>query len=297
MRDYVEMRRKQDREEFLDSKIRAVKPIFKNFVDNNTNILRREVAKSKIKSIREKEQEEEEIQKTILEQAKGATQEDGVTPKYRCYDPEALAKTKPVKAVEVLIGGTASNMQMSKTAGPNGFRKPVGVHQLTLEDEQAKSSNHLLEKLRRNKAHLALQSQKQKMKSVSGLHADPSSAVIINDYFDGTHNKNNYTNYNKTPSNNLEIPATMLRNNQTFTSMKVAESPANQIDPKSIFKSNRLGASMSAARGTAARTAATSLKSTLKKGVHVASNSDLDDFAVEKSDSEEFNKSLMPPAG
>ena len=73
MRDYVSMRKKQDREEFLDSKITAVKPIFKNFVDNNTNILRREVAKNKIKTMREKELEEEEIQRTIEEQAKGAT--------------------------------------------------------------------------------------------------------------------------------------------------------------------------------------------------------------------------------
>ena len=31
MRDFVRMRHDQDREYFLDSKIRAVKPIFKNF--------------------------------------------------------------------------------------------------------------------------------------------------------------------------------------------------------------------------------------------------------------------------
>lgn len=61
MRDYVQMRKDQDREEFLDSKIKAVKPIFKNFVDNNTNILRREIARSKIQTLRDRDQEEDEI--------------------------------------------------------------------------------------------------------------------------------------------------------------------------------------------------------------------------------------------
>lgn len=31
MRDYVRMRHDQDREQFLDNKIRGIKPIFKNF--------------------------------------------------------------------------------------------------------------------------------------------------------------------------------------------------------------------------------------------------------------------------
>lgn len=61
MRDYVQMRKDQDREEFLDSKIKAVKPIFKNFVDNNTNILRREIARSKIQTLRDRDQEEDKI--------------------------------------------------------------------------------------------------------------------------------------------------------------------------------------------------------------------------------------------
>jgi hypothetical protein len=123
MRDYVKMRQAQDREEFLDSKIKAVKPIFKNFVDNNTNILRRDAAKSKIQSFIDQEKEEEDIQKTILDQSKGVMQDDGVTPKYRCYDPEAVSKTKPIRAVEKLLGSTTTThaLHMSKTAGPKGF--------------------------------------------------------------------------------------------------------------------------------------------------------------------------------
>ena len=57
MREYVEKRRRQDREEFLDSKINAVKPIFKNFQDNNTNILRTELGRAKLNSLRRKEKE------------------------------------------------------------------------------------------------------------------------------------------------------------------------------------------------------------------------------------------------
>ncbi len=49
MREFAITRKEQDREEFLNSKIKAVKPIFKNFIDNNTNILRREMARSKLK--------------------------------------------------------------------------------------------------------------------------------------------------------------------------------------------------------------------------------------------------------
>ena len=66
MRDFVRMRHDQDRELFLDSKIRAVKPIFKNFQDNNTNILRSEVCKGKLKTIRDKELSEVEIQEILM---------------------------------------------------------------------------------------------------------------------------------------------------------------------------------------------------------------------------------------
>ena len=62
MRDFVRMRHDQDREYFLDNKIRAVKPIFKNFQDNNTNILRSEVCKGKLKTLRERDLDEVEIQ-------------------------------------------------------------------------------------------------------------------------------------------------------------------------------------------------------------------------------------------
>jgi len=66
MRDFVRMRHDQDREFFLDNKIRAVKPIFKNFQDNNTNILRSEVCKGKLKIIRDKEVSEVEIQEMLM---------------------------------------------------------------------------------------------------------------------------------------------------------------------------------------------------------------------------------------
>lgn len=66
MREFVRMRHDQDRENFLDMKIRAVKPIFKNFQDNNTNILRTEICKGKLKTLRDKDQEEIEIKDGLL---------------------------------------------------------------------------------------------------------------------------------------------------------------------------------------------------------------------------------------
>lgn len=61
MRDYVRMRHDQDREAFLDNKIKGIKPIFKNFMDNNTNILRSEIVNDKLKTMRDKEVQEAEI--------------------------------------------------------------------------------------------------------------------------------------------------------------------------------------------------------------------------------------------
>jgi hypothetical protein len=48
---------------------------------------------------------------------------DDGTPHYRCYDPEAVAKIKPIKAVQKLMVANTpkSAMHMSKTVGPKGF--------------------------------------------------------------------------------------------------------------------------------------------------------------------------------
>ena len=84
MRNYVEQRRNQDREEFLDSKINAVKPIFKNFQDNNTNILRTELGRGRLHALRLKEKEEAAIADHVG---------------HRCFNQEALDNGKPIKAV------------------------------------------------------------------------------------------------------------------------------------------------------------------------------------------------------
>jgi hypothetical protein len=42
MSDYVEAKKNYDREMYLDDKLKSIKPIFKNFIDNNANIKRRE---------------------------------------------------------------------------------------------------------------------------------------------------------------------------------------------------------------------------------------------------------------
>ena len=42
-----------------------MKPVFKNFIDNNANILRREAGRSKMKTMREFELNEEEVQRIL----------------------------------------------------------------------------------------------------------------------------------------------------------------------------------------------------------------------------------------
>jgi len=121
MRDFIRMRHDQDRETFLDNKIRAVKPIFKNFQDNNTNILRSEVCKAKLKSLRDKETEEIEIMDTLLNQTLTDPIDGSKTIRYRCFDPEASSKVKPMKAVEKLLSQSTRHENLIKTAGPVGF--------------------------------------------------------------------------------------------------------------------------------------------------------------------------------
>lgn len=43
MNEYVLKRRDEDRENYLNDKLKNCKPVFKNFLDNNANILRKEI--------------------------------------------------------------------------------------------------------------------------------------------------------------------------------------------------------------------------------------------------------------
>jgi hypothetical protein len=98
-----------------------VKPIFKNFQDNNTNILRSEVCKGKLKALRDKEIEEHEIRDTLLNQTATDPVDGSKTIRYRVFDPEASSKVKPVKAIEKLLSQSTRPESLSKTAGPAGF--------------------------------------------------------------------------------------------------------------------------------------------------------------------------------
>jgi hypothetical protein len=74
------------------------------------------------------------------------------TIRYRCFDPEGVARVKPVRAVESLINQT--NPVMSKTTGGFGLKKTV----FATAQEDKNASSHLLEKIRRNQHNLALAS-------------------------------------------------------------------------------------------------------------------------------------------
>ena len=43
MNEFVKRRVDEDREQYLDEQLKSRKPIFRNFLDNNTNIKRREI--------------------------------------------------------------------------------------------------------------------------------------------------------------------------------------------------------------------------------------------------------------
>jgi len=163
MREHVEKRRKQDREEFLDSKINAVKPIFKNFQDNNTNILRTELGRAKVHSLRKKEREEASIQ------AEQQTKRSVSVVRYRCYDQDALERVKPVRAIERLLSETAGHsMNKTVSAGFAGIKR------------NSHNETTLLDKVRRNKEALAHTSTRDDhdsagAKSIMSTRVDPSS--------------------------------------------------------------------------------------------------------------------------
>jgi len=95
MNDYVSVRRDQDRENYLDSKLKNKKPIFKHFIDNNANMVRREVQIKKMREFKEKERLEEEIQYNLLQTADNFH--------HRTFDPDALMRNRPVRSVQRLI--------------------------------------------------------------------------------------------------------------------------------------------------------------------------------------------------
>lgn len=151
-------------------------------------------------------------------------QDDGVTPKYRCYNPEAAAKVKPIKAVEKLIGSSTpkSTLQMSKTAGPKGF----GIKRESSDGDYNRTGNHLLDKLRRNKMAIANSSYKNN----GGLTIDTNQQPSVSDYGE-TLDTSLLTGANAHGGRH--------RNNTAHTSMK--EKHGNPIDPKSLFKIGRSG--------------------------------------------------------
>ena len=99
-------------------------------MENNTNIMRRELGKERLKTIQKIEEQEIEIQKRI-QSPEGQT-------RYRCYDPEGVGKVRPVKAIEKLIG--LSKTQQNWSPG--------------MAQDQISSGSRLIEKLRRNKMSL-----------------------------------------------------------------------------------------------------------------------------------------------
>ena len=95
MNDYVQQRMVDDRESHLNQRLAARKPIFKNFVDNNANILRREIQIKKMIDFKQKEKREQEIQYNLKNQSA-----EGFI--HMNYDPESAAKVRPLRSIQRL---------------------------------------------------------------------------------------------------------------------------------------------------------------------------------------------------
>jgi hypothetical protein len=181
MRDYVRMRHDQDREAFLDNKIRGIKPIFKNFQDNNTNILRSEIVSGKLQSLRDQEAVEAEIQSVLMNQTFTDPKDGTKTIRYRCFDPEGVAKVKPIRAVESLINQTKNQVYdpiMSKTTVNGGFGLKKTVYAANDDKNGTGRSSHLLEKIRRNQQNLA-QSSNHNTKVNDGPNEDYADNLAL----------------------------------------------------------------------------------------------------------------------
>lgn len=107
------------------------------------------MCKGKLKTLRDKDQDELGIQEVLMNQTVIDPTDGTRTIRYRCFDPEASSKIKPVKAIEKLLNQSTKAENLSKTAGPAGF----GIRSPPIYDEINASftkSNHLLDKIRRN---------------------------------------------------------------------------------------------------------------------------------------------------
>ena len=111
MNDYVVVRRDQDRENYLDNRLKNKKPIFKNYIDNNANIVRREVQIKKMREFKEKERMEEEIQHNLLQTADNFH--------HRTFDPDALVKNRPVRSVQRLMKNYHPTMSLNQESQLN----------------------------------------------------------------------------------------------------------------------------------------------------------------------------------
>ncbi|CDW85963.1 UNKNOWN [Stylonychia lemnae] len=109
MNEYVIQRQVDDREIYLNQRLQSCKPVFKNFLDNNANILRREKQIVKMKQFKEREKQEEEIQYNLKQTLENF--------KHRTFDPDALIKNRPVKSIKRLMENYHPKMSASISQG------------------------------------------------------------------------------------------------------------------------------------------------------------------------------------
>ena len=97
------------------------------------------------------------------------------TIRYRCFDPEGVAKVKPIRAVESLINQTKPTLyepMMSKTAGTSGFGLRKTLFTNTEDKSGSGRPSHLLEKIKRNQQNLAQSSNQNNNKQIESSNDD-----------------------------------------------------------------------------------------------------------------------------
>lgn len=114
--------------------------------------MRSEIVSGKLQAFRDQEAMEAEIQSVLMNQTFTDPKDGSKVIRYRCFDPEGVAKVKPIRAVESLINQTKNQVYdpiMSKTTVNGGFGLKKTVYGNDEKNGTGRSS-HLLEKIRRN---------------------------------------------------------------------------------------------------------------------------------------------------
>ena len=117
MEDHVLKQKEQDRIDYVKHMLFGQKRTFKNFIDNNSNQLRKVTSNRKRDLLEQIEAKEKEIHSYV-------NNSNINNIKYRNYNEKALVLLKPTTSIQALKKSTErSNRHMSMSLGPHNNHK------------------------------------------------------------------------------------------------------------------------------------------------------------------------------